>query len=340
MAPHREKQLLKFLHGLYAPRGAHQLIEFILQSIPGIIDCHNRGIARYDPVRRTILQMNLDTPFTSRAFIDAVRAGGEMAPESFWRMQPEARHPVHIISQMFTRGQWDEHPMYREMFRSEGIVDCMTLEFGDADRRFMFCLHRDRRGFINQEIETIRLLAPHLEQAFANARLFETALPSLAEKAPASHTRVHHLGPAGGSCTREILRQNRSRWHTLLGHEPALDDLRAWIDHGLNHLARGAIDSVLIPFVFHGANATIRFTLMRHWGGDGHLLAEETSVNWQLTPREQEVLHWVRAGKTDREIASILDLSQHTVREHLRRIYRKTGTRTRTAAARLAARSI
>ena len=50
-----------------------------------------------------------------------------------------------------------------------------------------------------------------------------------------------------------------------------------------------------------------------------------------LTPREIEVLHWVRAGKTDREIATILNSTHHTVREHLRRVFRKSGTRSRTA---------
>ena len=53
---------------------------------------------------------------------------------------------------------------------------------------------------------------------------------------------------------------------------------------------------------------------------------------WQLTPREQDVLRWLSAGKTDRDIGAILDISPRTVHKHLQRIYVKLGVETRTAA--------
>ena len=52
-----------------------------------------------------------------------------------------------------------------------------------------------------------------------------------------------------------------------------------------------------------------------------------------LTPREREVLDWVAAGKTNRDIAAILEASPRTVEKHLERIYEKLGVETRTAAA-------
>jgi DNA-binding CsgD family transcriptional regulator len=51
-----------------------------------------------------------------------------------------------------------------------------------------------------------------------------------------------------------------------------------------------------------------------------------------LTPREREVLDWVAAGKTNRDIAAILSASPRTVEKHLERIYEKLGVETRTAA--------
>jgi DNA-binding CsgD family transcriptional regulator len=53
---------------------------------------------------------------------------------------------------------------------------------------------------------------------------------------------------------------------------------------------------------------------------------------WQLTPRERDVLHWLAAGKTDRDIGAILAISPRTVHKHLQRIYEKLGVETRTAA--------
>jgi DNA-binding CsgD family transcriptional regulator len=50
------------------------------------------------------------------------------------------------------------------------------------------------------------------------------------------------------------------------------------------------------------------------------------------TPREVEVLRWLAAGKTDREIAALLGCSHRTVQKHLEHLYVKLGVETRTAA--------
>jgi transcriptional regulator EpsA len=42
-----------------------------------------------------------------------------------------------------------------------------------------------------------------------------------------------------------------------------------------------------------------------------------------LSDREQEILHWVRGGKTNLEIGMILDISANTVKNHLKRIFQK-----------------
>jgi DNA-binding CsgD family transcriptional regulator len=52
-----------------------------------------------------------------------------------------------------------------------------------------------------------------------------------------------------------------------------------------------------------------------------------------MTPRETEVLGWISRGKTNREIATLLFISPHTVRKHIENIFEKLEVRTRTAAA-------
>jgi DNA-binding CsgD family transcriptional regulator len=52
-----------------------------------------------------------------------------------------------------------------------------------------------------------------------------------------------------------------------------------------------------------------------------------------FTARECEVLHWLMAGKRDREIGMILGCSDRTVAKHVENLRRKTGTETRLAAA-------
>lgn len=51
-----------------------------------------------------------------------------------------------------------------------------------------------------------------------------------------------------------------------------------------------------------------------------------------LTPREREVLSWAAAGKTNRQIAEILQASPRTVQKHLEHVFDKLGVETRTAA--------
>lgn len=51
-----------------------------------------------------------------------------------------------------------------------------------------------------------------------------------------------------------------------------------------------------------------------------------------LTPREGDVMHWLSRGKTDAEIAALLEISPRTVHKHLEHVYVKLGVETRTAA--------
>jgi DNA-binding NarL/FixJ family response regulator len=56
----------------------------------------------------------------------------------------------------------------------------------------------------------------------------------------------------------------------------------------------------------------------------------------ELTPREAEVLRLIAAGKSNREIARTLFVSQATVKTHVNRIFAKTSSRDRTQAMRYA----
>jgi DNA-binding NarL/FixJ family response regulator len=64
--------------------------------------------------------------------------------------------------------------------------------------------------------------------------------------------------------------------------------------------------------------------------------AQRLSSGLKLTARESEVLHWLAAGKTDRDIAEILGMAPRTVNKHLEHIYVKLGVETRAAAAAMA----
>jgi len=62
------------------------------------------------------------------------------------------------------------------------------------------------------------------------------------------------------------------------------------------------------------------------------LLGDGKALPGGLTPREAEVLRLVAAGKTNRDIAVELVISEHTVGRHLQNMYAKLGVSSRSAA--------
>jgi DNA-binding NarL/FixJ family response regulator len=69
-------------------------------------------------------------------------------------------------------------------------------------------------------------------------------------------------------------------------------------------------------------------------GSDEDLLM----MAFDLTYREAEVLLWITHGKSNKEIAEILDISHRTVNKHLEQIFVKLAIENRTAAATMAVR--
>jgi DNA-binding CsgD family transcriptional regulator len=59
-----------------------------------------------------------------------------------------------------------------------------------------------------------------------------------------------------------------------------------------------------------------------------------------LTAREAEVLVWIAAGKSNRDISEILNISPRTVNKHLEQVFTKLGVENRAAAAAIATRII
>jgi transcriptional regulator EpsA len=65
---------------------------------------------------------------------------------------------------------------------------------------------------------------------------------------------------------------------------------------------------------------------------DGVACRLHAPQNFDLSAREREILDWVRMGKTNDEIGSILNISAFTVKNHLQRIYRKMDVMNRAQA--------
>ena len=56
---------------------------------------------------------------------------------------------------------------------------------------------------------------------------------------------------------------------------------------------------------------------------------EEVCVEYKLTPREKEFIELIYSGKSNKEIAEILFLSESTVKTHIYNIFRKMNVKSR-----------
>lgn len=78
--------------------------------------------------------------------------------------------------------------------------------------------------------------------------------------------------------------------------------------------------------------------LLRLIDHDAGTQEERLARAFNISLREAEVLMWLTHGKSNKEIAEILDLSPRTVNKHLEQIFEKLGIENRTAAATMSVR--
>ncbi|MES1991362.1 MAG: response regulator transcription factor [Pseudomonadota bacterium] len=76
--------------------------------------------------------------------------------------------------------------------------------------------------------------------------------------------------------------------------------------------------------------------LIRLRGGTAASEEDILRKHLALTAREAEVLLWITQGKSNRDVAEILNFSPRTVNKHLEQIFQKLNVENRTAAAMLA----
>jgi DNA-binding response OmpR family regulator len=171
--------------------------------------------------------------------------------------------------------------------------------------------------------ELIARIRVHL----SNARLTQSA-----------HTTLDRLGQTSFS-TDEL---GQWRWATPqadqllektgVERDTVAEQVQRWLSHQpergqqLNQLP----GNLQLRYLGQSREREHLFRLLHH-DSDAELELLRNALH--VTRREAQVLAWIAHGKTNREIAQILDLSPRTVNKHLEQIFRKLGVENRTAAA-------
>jgi DNA-binding NarL/FixJ family response regulator len=201
-----------------------------------------------------------------------------------------------------------------------GVVDCLWHVFPlTPGRMATLVLHRQERDFGEREEAIVEAVVPHVTVLIRNSRMRRT-LADLVATLGSDHRggaivllgegrTIEQLSPAAAELldkwfgsSRDDLPEPIADWHSGVRHEP----LR--IERDGTRLVVEAPSPITLA------------------------LAEESVLVSRLTTRELEILRSIAAGRTTKEIASHLWITQATVSKHLERIYRKLGVTSRTAA--------
>ncbi len=261
------------------------------------------------------------------------------------------KHPGGTAMRTFdivSPAAWRRTALRNEAFVPLGFTEQLGAEIPSGPHVLRgFLLNREQRGFSSRDIEVLNLLKEHIAATSAIADQWR--------RLDEGHRRQD-----GGTAERRgsIVLDQRARpllWSPearslLSSYAPVPSALPAplpslvetWAIHAI--VAHGSRDLWKLPRQPLRLRAERRELVLRLSSAaeaDCHLLLlEESHLShpwhdgiYRLSRREREVLAWIAKGKTNDEIAQILGMSVHTVKNHVKRILDCLGVGNRTAAA-------
>ena len=138
-------------------------------------------------------------------------------------------------------------------------------------------------------------------------------------------------GSAPAECRRLLLGERGDAGSEIVGVPAGGNALRFELHLCLQALPRRLLEQALGTYERLG---------MERYARDVRILlaaprpaAPDTAYPGRLTPREVDVVRLIAAGRSNREIAAALVLSERTVERHIANAYRKLGVSSRVDAA-------
>jgi DNA-binding CsgD family transcriptional regulator len=283
----------------------------------------------------------------------AISAADRAAFDRHFSEHPLVRHhavehgrDAHRISDSIPFVRFRHSALYTDYYRRVGIDHVIAMPLHVDDRLLVsFVLNRKGRDFSDREREQLDSLTASLGELYRHTVALDRARSAMRGFDELLHsTRIGtiRLGPRGEvrDFSPRAAEQLQRLWGARLKRGTELPpELSAYLARPLRCASIASTLPLLARSTFDGRLAVRTYPAIDSTGGLFVLLDETTSAaetpaldRWSLSARQKQILHWVAAGKTDRDIGAILGISARTVGKHLQRIYDKLGVETRTAA--------
>lgn len=236
------------------------------------------------------------------------------------------------ISDLLSEAAYHQLAIYQTVYRGLGAEDQMSLTIrSDEGIIIALAFNRRQRDFTESERVKLNLIRPHLLQAYANLEELAGHADETADLRTALRETGHGL--IALDATDGIAHASPGACECLARYFPGAEP-------------RAAVPADILEWLttdpttpFTRAAGDGRLVVRRPRGAERRLIlvSEETRrclpTGARLTDREMDVLHWLAAGKSNAEIATILGLAHGTVKRHVEKLIAKLGVQNRTGAA-------
>jgi DNA-binding CsgD family transcriptional regulator len=335
--------LLSLLKSIYELRDLPAFRAHVVSAIPKLVPSEITTYNEIDPTSQRTEW--IDQPAHVLDFQDG--------PEIFGRHIHE--HPlisnysqtgddrVLKISDFINRNQLHQLGLYQDFFRRVDVEDQMVIVLPALKPLVIaIALNRHKRNFTERERLLVSLLRPNLVAAYKNAQ----TVTAMAEELASTKLALRRSGSAAVVLSRDghVLSTSalaQELWADYFDVSRAADGLpdvvRRWTKH-----RDEALTGIQAPSPLVVDKNEKRLTVRVVPDGDRILLLlteeltemrPEALAYMGLTRREADVLTWVARGKTNLEIAVILEISGRTAQKHLEHVFQKLGVESRTSAA-------
>jgi DNA-binding CsgD family transcriptional regulator len=256
-----------------------------------------------------------------------------------------ARQVVDLVSQR----QFREHPIYREFYK-ELSVEHRAAFFLRREETLDLAVALLRTGpaFSARELALMEVLRPHIEQAYLNVQRIERMQRYQSHQDAVLEHSIYASALLDSEARPLWISPRAEQWlrkyfPCAIPNSGLPEQLRQWTLQERRRLEAPEYKRPAVPFEMVRPESRLIIQLAHRPEGGFLLLFEEEEFSLSaaklqhlgLTGREAEVLYWAAQGKSNPEIALLLEMSRRTVDKHMEHILAKLGVETRAAAAQI-----
>lgn len=259
---------------------------------------------------------------------------------------------VHMISDFLSEEEFHKLDIYKTIFGPVGLEDTLSFVLQSSrDRKIFYTINSSTR-FGERDRAIARIIQPHLMQAFENVLAFTDAkaMASLSTHAfrSGSHGliladfsgRIIHASKLASDHLTHAVTGNAADHAPFATNESLPPRLFAWLDRMDRSPGTTApqleIEFPGLSLVFRGAVVDGQHWIIASQEQQIAVLVKSLRDTYLLSARQADVLLWLSRGKSNQDIATILDISDRTVAKHVEHLYEKLGVENRLSATRKA----